>query len=294
MGVLYEGEHVSCFNYSAGNKSLIDFVNIKKGDTVDICPKINRIIFVIEGDLNFSYGPYVNVHAKKGNIVIHPAYLNCRITGNTDITVLSMLMNTDLSFCDHFSFEKLMEDNVIMSEHQDEHEDSEVPYLHILKANATMELYLKCLVKYLNDGLRCSYLIEMKIKEALFLFRAYYFKEDLAAFFKPILNNDLMFAMKVHDVYDSSLNVQDMANLMNYSLSGFDKKFRKVFATSANKWLQNKKAQSIYHDINCGTKTFSELAYDYHFSSPAHFSAFCRKMFHASPGSIRKRGSVEQ
>jgi AraC-like DNA-binding protein len=282
MKLLYVEEHLSCFNYSAGNKTLIDLVNVKYGEYVEFCPQVNIIVFILEGKFNFSYGSYLNVAGKAKDIFIHPAGLNCKVVAESDVTIMYMQMNTDLSFCDHFSFEMLLQENA------DEKEDSE-PYLHMLEANARVEHFLNGLADYITDGLRCSYLMEMKIKEVLYLLRAYYTKEELKLFFKPILNNDLTFSMRVNNLYNSNISVQELSKSLNYSLSGFEKKFKRVFGTTANKWLQMKRAQSIYHDINCSTKTFSELAYEYNFSSPAHFNTFCRKQFNITPGNLRKR-----
>ena len=285
MKLLYANEHFSCFNYSSGENTLIKLLNLKKNETTDICPEGNCIIFVISGELTFSYGAHVNIFAKTMNAIVHPANLNCRITTNSETDLLIMQLNVNMSFCDHFSFEMLMQENLGKG-----HSGVKSLNIHIMEANKSVEHYLLGLVDCFTDGLRCTYLLEMKIKELLFLFRAYYSKDELRAFFSPILNNDLMFSLKVHSCYNnnSSITVNQLAHLMNYSLSGFEKKFRKVFAMSAYQWIQNKMAQSIYHDINCGTKTFSELAYEYNFSSPAHFNTFCKRKFNASPGSIRK------
>jgi len=288
MKLLYANEHFSCYNYNVGDNSLITLLSLKKNETTDICTESNCIIFVINGELTFSYGAYVNVYAKTMNAIVHPANLNCKISANNETNLLIMQLNVNMSFCDHFSFEMLMQESLGKG-----HSGVKSLNIHIMEANKSVEHYLLGLVNCLADGLKCTYLLEMKIKEALFLFRAYYSKDELRAFFSPILNNDLMFSLKVHSFYNINkfITVNQLANLMNYSLSGFEKKFRKVFAMSAYQWIQNKMAQSIYHDINCGTKTFSELAYEYNFSSPAHFNTFCKRKFNASPGSIRKINS---
>ncbi|MDL2239616.1 AraC family transcriptional regulator [Bacteroidales bacterium OttesenSCG-928-L14] len=287
MKLLYVNEHLSCYNYSIGEKSLADIVYLKKGEVVNLCPDVHLIVFIIKGNSTFSYGSHSNVLAPQNSIVIHPANLNCEVVVNEDLTLVAIRMLTEMSFCDHFSLEMLMRDNDEKSREDDE------TYIHLLHMNDVIESYLKLLVKYLNDGLRCSYLLEMKIKELLYLLRAYYPKKELKAFFKPILNNDLAFAMRIHEIYRPNLTVKELAEMTNYSPSGFEKKFKKVFNTSANKWLQNKMAQSIYHDINCSTKTFSELAYEYHFSSPAHFNTFCKKQFNITPGGLRRRNQIE-
>jgi len=289
MKLLYINEHLSCFNYSSGEDSLINSLNIKKGDVVDKRFKNNCIVFVVDGILTFSYDSYAASFVKKGNIIICPANVKCKIFAATDSTLLIIQLNADLTFCDNFSFETL-----VKKKKKRRKNELNQTCLHILEANMAISHFVDMLIMYLHDGLCCTYLYKMKIKEMLFFFNAFYTKEEQKTFFAPILNSDFIFSLKVNSIYneDASTTVGKMADMMGYSLSGFGKKFKKVFSMHVNKWLQNKKAQSVYHDINCTTKTFSELAYDHNFSSPAHFSFFCKKMFDEAPGNIRKKNML--
>ena len=289
MKLLYINEHLSCFNYASGENSLIESIEIKKGDVADKRFKNNCIVFVVDGMPTFSYDSYAASFAKKGNIIICPANAKCKIFAATDSTLLIIQLNADLAFCDNFSFEALAEEKKKRRK-----KELNQTCLHMLEANKAISHFMDMLIMYLRDGLCCTYLFKMKIKEILFFLNAFYTKEEQKAFFAPILNDDFIFSLKVNRAYrdDASITVSQMADMINYSLSGFEKKFKKVFSLPVNKWLQNKKAQSVYRDINCTRKTFSELAYDHNFSSPAHFNFFCKKMFDEAPGNIRKKNML--
>jgi AraC-like DNA-binding protein len=113
--------------------------------------------------------------------------------------------------------------------------------------------------------------------------------KDLRAFFSAILSDDLKFSLHIMREYHPALTVGDLAKKMNYSLTGFEKRFKKVFDMPPSKWMQTQRAQAIYHEINCSDKTIAELGYEFGFSSPSHFNNFCRKIFKESLGNIRKR-----
>jgi AraC-like DNA-binding protein len=280
-----QNEHVNCYNYYTGDNPLIKLVTRKKGEVVAFTSDSNLITFVLDGRLKFSYGKYINVVASKGDMIIYPANIESHsVMLDHNTVMLSMKLIKEVTFCENFSFDTIPVDL------SDVYYDVEFknPRLYMLKATDKMNYFINGLVYYIDNGISCRYLYEMKIKEMMYALRLEYSREQLKTFFSPLMNNDLAFSLKIHNVYNTSITVMEMACLMNYSLSGFEKRFKKVFSISASKWLQNKKAQSIYHDITCTSKTFSELSYEYNFSSPAHFNGFCKKMFNKSPKKIRE------
>lgn len=284
MALLYPQEHLSCFNYNMGEESLMVVKSYKKGDSDGETPAKNSIIFVLEGEISFSFGEYVDVLASKGEIFVHPAHLTCTFLAKEDTTLLLFRLSMDLSFCDHFSFEMLLREKAKIKDEG----------VYFLEINEEVYSFLHGMKKYLNDGLRCTYFLELKIKEFLYVLRAYYPKEQLKAFFYPILNHDLEFSTFVYQMYQQVNTVKELADILQYSLSGFEKRFKKVFGIPANQWMQNQKAKNIYHDINCSTKSFTKLSSEYGFSSPSHFGEFCKKNFNDTPGNIRKKYLAEK
>ena len=104
-----------------------------------------------------------------------------------------------------------------------------------------------------------------------------------------VLHNKTRFSKLVVENYDHKLSVHDFAKKLNYSISGFEKRFKKTFNMTPMQWMQNQKAQAIYYEITCDTKSFNKLALEYGFSSAPHFHNFCKKIFNKTPGSIRKK-----
>ena len=77
--------------------------------------------------------------------------------------------------------------------------------------------------------------------------------------------------------------------MTHYSLSGFQKRFKKVFGVSAYHWMKDVRSKSIYHQINSTEKSFKEISDEYGFSSPSHFNDFCKVHFGTTPGRIRRK-----
>lgn len=282
MKLLYPEEHLSCFLYSVGKNPLIALENYEAGASIKVCPKQNMALFLLEGAMHFSYSEYLNVPAEKDDIFIYPANQKGKATFDSDTVILSFQLGVNLSFCDHFSFEMLLKEKSGRG-------GEAFGRLYFLTVNEIVKAYLDNLLGYLKDGLRCSYFLEMKIKEFFYILRAYYPKEELTLFFDPMMNSDLDFSTKFFQSLEKTSNVEALAQLMDYSLSGFEKRFKKIFGVPAYQWIQREKAKSIYHEINCTEKNFSKIGQEYGFSSPSHFNDFCKRTFGDTPGGLRKK-----
>ena len=271
--------HLDCFKYCKNKENpLIEIKHFKSGTIEQTIVRSNVIMVVVNGTLNFSLGQTSDKQLTDGCIIAIPVEYNCKIEAIKDSTLIIFRLDTDLHFCDFFSFEML---------HRKKTERKKET--HILQTNDMAKSYLNHLIAILNDGICCGYLLEMKLKEFLYLLGYYYSTQELKAFFISILNDDFEFSMLIWKNYLPTLTVGDLAKKVNYSVSGFEKRFKKVFDTSPAQWIRTQKTQAIYHEIKCSTKTFAELGYEFGFSSPSHFNNFCKKVFNDAPGSIRKK-----
>jgi AraC-like DNA-binding protein len=142
------------------------------------------------------------------------------------------------------------------------------------------------------DGLTSVEFCQLKQKELLYYFGLYYSKEELYDFFYSILSTDIAFSRLIYKNLEKIHNIEEFATLMNYSISGFKKRFHKVFGMPAYRWLSHERANKIFHAITCSRETFTQISYDFGFSSPSHLNNFCKKMFGATPGEIRAQKEV--
>jgi AraC-like DNA-binding protein len=157
-----------------------------------------------------------------------------------------------------------------------------------LKVNQKMMVFSDMLKEYINDGITNSRFFDLKIQEFLFLINAYYTKSIISAFFKPIYNRDSLFTNNVFENLDKVKTAKELAEKLGYGLSGFEKKFKRVFKVSPYRWMQSQKAKQVYHEVCHGRRTFTKISTEMGFSSPAHFNDFCRIYFGKTPGKLRK------
>lgn len=279
MELLYKQEHLTCYNYEKGNRPTIEKVSIKKEQSWNLFSIDSKVIFMLKGTLNFSFGDIIDECITENKMMLVPAGSQLQCQAIKDCTFIVIRLHNTKQLCDCFSLDLLLrEDNKGIR-----------PGIHFLNINERVESYLSFLDTCMSDGLKCTYYFELKSKEFYFLLRAYYSKKDLLGFFYPLISHDISFSEYVIKNHYKAKTVQELADLMHYSLSGFQKRFKKVFGVSAYHWMKEERSKLIYHEINGTNKSFKEISDEYGFSSPSHFNDFCKSNFGSTPGIIRRK-----
>lgn len=286
MDVLYPYEHLSCRNYeSKKKKPTIEIVDLSIESVHNMLLEESMIVFLLQGEIQLSYGRINNVIVSEPHFFVLPTGSTVHIVAREASRLLSFHVRQGIQICDEFPLEKLYPgghvavDTVIQEESLGE-----------LRINHKISPYLSNLIDSIEGGLTCKWYFDLKIKELFYLLRAYYTKESLSLFFRPILiHDDAAFVDFVWKHYRKARSVQDLAELSSYSLSTFKAKFRKTFDLSPAEWLTTQKAKNVYHELTKTDKAIKQISSDYHFSSEAHMSLFCRKKLGDTPGQIRKK-----
>lgn len=279
MELLYVQEHLTCYNYEKGKRPTIEKVIIEKGHNWEFFSIDNKIIFLMEGALNFSFGEVSERIMPKGKIMLLPAGSELKSLAKEKTTLFIFRLHSTKQLCDCFSLDMLLK----------EQDSSFNPDCYFLDINERTEAFLSFMNTCMSDGLKCTYYFELKVKEFYFLLRAYYSKKDLLGFFYPILSNDISFSDFVQKTHFKAKTVQELADLTHYSISGFQKRFKKVFGVSAYHWMKEERSKAIYHQLTSTNKSFKEISDEFEFSSPSHFNDFCKANFGNTPGEIRKK-----
>ncbi|MCC8143456.1 MAG: AraC family transcriptional regulator [Tannerellaceae bacterium] len=276
--ILYKHQHVACFNYDHSDNPTFECLEASKENNWDKDLIDNKIIFILEGKFHLSYGHCKEEDVTDGKMVLIPGGCHCCIQAEEKGRFMICRLRGNIQFCDQFPFEKLCRDS----------SSTEPDTIH-LTIHQRLQAYLKNLSDFIEDGMKCIYYYEIKLKELFFLLRAYYTREELRGFFQPLVSNDMQFSDFVLKNYHKVKNVKEFAELANYSISGFEKKFKKVFKVSAYKWMTEKKASHILHEIHTSHKPLKEIGWDNGFSSPAQFNDFCKIHFGITPGKLREK-----
>lgn len=277
MALLYSNEHIICDNYAKKNDAVFEREYIKKGDKYERNVEDASIIFILKGSVSTIEDDDDEVSIRKeGEILLIPPVHQLSFSVIEDAEFIVFVIKSPIHLCNIQPLEKLLGDISDIKE-----------YTVSLTANQTIKDYLNLLSKCLDDGLKCKCFAEIKSKEIFYYFRAYYSKETLRAFFAPLFTEDYEFSVFVLRNYKKMKTVQRFAEELGYSLSKFERQFKRVFQESPYQWMTKQKSKLIYNDLVNTNRTLIDIADEYEFSSLSQFCDFCKRVLGTSLVKIR-------
>lgn len=280
MTLLYKAEHTRCFNYEKSSSPIVEKKLLQNNQRWNIESIMNKMIYVAEGECEFSYNQYRNKIVSAKQMIVIPAGATIAVDTKKSSKIYTLRLDDIKNLCECFSLDMLLQEE----SEDDEHTDN----LFRLEANDRIIAFFEQWGVLIDDALLCKYFLKLKTKELFYLLRAFHTKDDLLKFFYPVLSNDMTFSDFVLRNHFKVKTVNELADMANYSLSGFQKRFKKVFGVSAYNWMKEEKLKSVFHEINNTPHTFKEISSKFGFSSPSHFNDFCKTNFGYTPGILRK------
>ena len=150
--------------------------------------------------------------------------------------------------------------------------------------------FVYCMQSYLDQGIDCLPLRELKLKELFWLLRFYYSDKELVNFFYNFLGakKEEGIRLVVMDSWRKTRNVADLAKLCSMSASTFRRHFLREFGEPIGAWLTRNLNEEIEHRLSECDSSINQIAEDLNFSSAAHFSTYCRRCFGSSPSELRE------
>lgn len=158
-----------------------------------------------------------------------------------------------------------------------------------IKSDDLFLKYIEGILFYFeNPDLVSEELLSLKLKELILLLNqtkdAPIVKQILSSLFSPVTYS-LKQIVDAH-LY-SDLTIDDLAHLINLSLSSFKREFRKVFNDSPAKYIKDKKLDRAAQLLLLSDERISDVAYDCGFNDPAHFSKSFHEKYKLSPSNFR-------
>lgn len=244
-------------------------------------PEYNHIVVILEGRFRIDRDEYSNIFGE-GEIVFIPAYSQLKI----EALEKSKLLTGTFEMPDDICTTKTM-DNLGKLK-------SEIEYAFAsVRINPPMQQYLDLLMMYLNNGIKCAHLHEIKEREIFLIFRWFYTEEEFVTLFHPIIGKALDFRATVIKNYKQAKTVDELARIVGMSRSNFDAKFKDIFGIPPKQWMLKRKAQSIRHYISKPGIRIGDVMREYDFESFTQFNRFCRQQFGVSPSQLIKDKDVE-
>lgn len=155
-----------------------------------------------------------------------------------------------------------------------------------LRPHPLFQNYFESLRPYQNGSGRISEtLTGVKVREAVMILLEVYpeLKNVLFDFSEPG-KIDLEAFMNTH--YRYNVDISRFAYLTGRSLASFKRDFEKVFHTSPNKWLQQKRLEEAYFLLKERKQKVGDVYLDVGFKDLSHFSFAFKKAFGMPPSQL--------
>lgn len=106
-----------------------------------------------------------------------------------------------------------------------------------------------------------------------------------------MISKDLDFKGIVLRNYKSVTSIKELAQKCNHSLSSFSRHFKTVFNENPYTWFQKQKLEHIKIRLKDKHISLNQIVDEFNFSSPGHFSSFCKKHLQMPPSEYRRLNS---
>jgi len=284
MQIHYLNEHRHCENYITNNNTLgFRHLVFQKGEIIPSVDKENNhLLLLIKGEIKILCNEYSRI-LKAGELILIPksAETSIFIQENADMVIHSFTYCSNM--CDHFAFEKLTT------------YANKITYnFEPTKIVQPIYKFLELLIFYLDNKLLCKHIQDIKQTEMFMIFRAFYTKEECAALFYPLLSVNIDFKYMVLDNFQKVKTVQELADICCLSLTTFNRKFKVFFKDSPYNWILKQKGKHILMKLRQSNIPICDIIEEYGFSSPGHFTSYCKTHFNMTPTQLRTKLSADK
>lgn len=275
MALFDPPEHLSCHHYATHANSGWLRVDAADQSTYRGITEFHAILFCTRGSVRLAIADELwELHEGQMKFIPRGTSMTAIFSGDGEL--LDAYFDVVDFICDKISLQQLQQLR------------QEVAYApEPLEVRGAIHSLLGTLAIYLNDQALCAYLHELKIKELFWNLRAYYSREELAAFLWPILGES-KFHNDVISAFTCNARLSELAERVYMSTSAFYKRFRKEFGTSPEQWIRMQSNKQILFLIQDYDLSIGEIASQLSFNSQSTFSRYCSKNFGLSPSELRR------
>ncbi len=249
----------------------------RKGRSIQLKDKqLNHLIFLLEGEMNVSCNEFHNHLCSAGEMlfVSHDSMLITE--AYSDMKYLLLSFNNQVALFDQLGFDELKEFS------------NERNVFNKLEIRPALQAVLESILFYQGHKIQYQHLDDAKQKEIFLILKTFYSKQELARFLKPIINQDLDFKAFIIKHYMDAKNVEELARICNLSVRSLTRKFKQHFDESPYKWMLIQKSHHVRALLANKKIPMQQIIKEYGFSSPAHFTTYCKKQFGMTPSGLRK------
>ena len=275
MALFNPPEHLSCHHYATQANTGWILVNGSEQQLYQGETEYHSVLFCIQGSARLASGDEL-CELQAGQMKFIPRDSSVHAALSRDCMLLSAYFDVIDFLCDKLSLQQLKELKETVAYNPNP-----------LEVRGAIPSMLTTLKVYLQDKALCAYLHELKVKELFWNLRAYYSREELAAFLSPVLGVS-KFHNEVINAFTCNIRVADLAERVYMATSTFYKQFREEFGEPPEQWIRTQSNKQILFLIQDYDLTIGEIATRLSFGSLSSFSRYCSKNFGYAPTALRQ------
>jgi AraC-like DNA-binding protein len=255
---------------------------MKTGDALDkVDASYNHLLFVKEGVISIDCDEFTGRKVKKQECILIPKATKTSCRALQDSALLVMTFDVLKNVCD-----KVMLQSYRAQYGQFAYNFSPTPIRYPLTS------FVDLLIAYLNGGIECEHLHEIKEKELFLVLRRCYSREEIINLMYPIIGISDFKGLILQN-YLKVESVTELVEMSGMRRTAFDMKFREVFGLSARQWMLRQIAKHVRYKAMDPDTTIREIMSEFKFNSATHFCRFCRQQFDCTPGELLRKSRVE-
>lgn len=287
MELHYQKEHTSCGNYKTNAYKGFSLEKLTLGDIFDstsVLIKSNYLVFVLEGELLLQIGEKESLPVHAGEFFFIPFFETYKIEAiKTGMYIYYSFFYTDISLCDSTIINSYLSEGIV-------YEDK----FRLFQINELLRVFLQGLRGFLQLGINCKHLHELKEKELMIIIRSTYKKEDVLSLFYPILGCKMDFKESIFMLSDSVHSRTELATILGMSVPDLARKFKEEFNEPIHSWILKQRNKRILEQASFPSATVKELIYNFNFSSAANFNRYCKQHFGCTPTELLQNKRWQQ
>ena len=230
----------------------------------------NTLVFMLDGEVEFSYNEYIGKKFKKGDMVFipHASHIYWEAITNANMLIHTYDLSAE-SYCSNcvLTRMKFKVDGL-----------NKIDYsFQPLKMTPEIIQFAESINTYISSDYRCMHLHELKQKELFIIMQYAYSRKQMMEFFYPIIGEDIPFRTKVMQIAHEQLTVEEYAKRLNMSARNFARKFNDEFGDTVYQWLLKRKIAQIKLKLSISNVSVADVVQEFKFADTSHFYRFCRE-----------------
>lgn len=243
--------------------------------------EINYLIYCQSGHARISSTLFHDEILCAGEIMFVSRMSECRGEALSGVTL----------FIHKFNNTVCKAENCILTYLYNHRQRENVIYCCKLTAPNSLLGLMSSVESYIMDETHDQPIWHLKHKELIWWFTRYFHADELRSFFHPMIGEQVPFKSLVLTHYRKANNTEELAEFCGYGVHTFRRIFKNEFDVPVYRWLIQKRVEHIKYRLSMPYIPLSDIIDEFNFSSPQHFSSFCKQYLGDTPGNLRKRNA---